>query len=99
VLRGRMDVDEDEAKYPTIDAMEAFRQQVSSIAVGYLRTASVEELNAARPMMTWGNKEKVLMPAHVVIRTQTHVYHHVGQVLAMCRLLGKPASGMDYPIA
>jgi len=98
VLHGRMDVDEDEANYPSIDAMEVFRQQVSSVTIGYLRTASVDELNRARTMMTWGDKEKSLVPARVIMRTQTHIYHHVGQIVAMCRLLGKPTSGMDFPI-
>ena len=65
----------------------------------YLRNASADELNTARPMMTWGNKEKVLVPAQVFMRTLTHIYQHQGQVAAMCRLLGKPIPpGLDYPI-
>jgi uncharacterized damage-inducible protein DinB len=36
--------------------------------------------------------------AHVFMRTLTHIYHHQGQIVAMCRL-GKPTAAMDYPIA
>jgi uncharacterized damage-inducible protein DinB len=32
------------------------------------------------------------------MRTMTHIYHHQGQVTAMCRLLGRPVNGLDYPI-
>jgi uncharacterized damage-inducible protein DinB len=99
VLQGRMDVDDDDPDYPTIESLEKYRQIVFSATGQYLRTASEKELNTPRPMITWGNKEKVLIPAQVIIRTQTHYYHHQGQIAAMCRLLGKPIGpGMDYPI-
>lgn len=98
VLQGRIDVDENDPDYPTIESLEVYRQQVLSATAEYLRASSVEELNTARSMMTWGNRKRILTPAHVFIRTQTHIYHHQGQIVAMCRLLGKPAAGMDYPI-
>ncbi len=99
VLEGRMDVDEDQADYPTAEILETFRQQVFALGENYLKGASVEELNTPRPMITWGNKERVLYPAHVIIRTQMHIYHHMGKVGAMCRIMGKPIPpGMDYPI-
>ena len=99
VLQGRIEVDEDDPDYPTVASLEAYRAAVFAATEAYLRAASAEELNTARAMMTWGNREKVLVPAHVVIRTQTHLYHHQGQITAMCRLLGKPCAGLDYPIA
>ena len=98
VLQGRIDVDEDSPDYPTVESLEAYRERVSAATEAYLRASPVEELNTPRPMMTWGNKERVLMPAHVFMRTLTHLYQHQGQVVAMCRLLGKPCTGLDYPI-
>jgi len=98
VLQGRIDADEDDPKYPTISSLEEYRQEVFATADGYLRTASGEELNTARPMQTWGGKERILIPAQVFLRTQMHIFHHQGQIAAMCRLLGKPIPGMDYPI-
>jgi uncharacterized damage-inducible protein DinB len=100
VLQGRMDVDEDQADYPTADRLEAFRQRIFASTEEYLRGASSEEFSTSRPMITWGNKERILIPAHVIIRTQMHIYHHFGQVAVMCRIMGKPIPpGMDYPIA
>lgn len=98
MLHGRIDVEETEHLYPTIDALEAGRERVAGAFADYLRGASAAELNTARAMKTWGNAERSLVPAHVFLRTLTHLYHHQGQVVAMCRLLGRPASGVDFPL-
>jgi len=98
VLQGRIDVDENISDYPTAKSLETYRQEIFSNTEAYLNSASEDELNTNRKMMTWGNNEKMLMPAHVFLRTQMHYYHHQGQILAMCRLFGKPANGFDFPI-
>lgn len=98
VLQGRIDADEDAPSYPTVPLLDRLRRQVFDATEHYLRTLSVEELNEARKMMTWGKREQLLIPAQVVLRTQTHLYHHQGQMAAMCRLLGRPSPGTDYPI-
>lgn len=98
VLQGRIDADDDASEYPTIESLSAYREEVFASTDAYLSGSDLEELNTARPMTTWGNAEKLLTPAHVVIRTQTHLYHHQGQVTAMCRQLGKPCQGLDFPI-
>ena len=98
VLQGRIDFDDDAPDYPTVASLEAYRQQVYAVTEAYFAEATTDELNTARPMMTWGNREQVLVPAHVFMRTLTHIYHHQGQITAMCRLLGKPIGGLDYPL-
>jgi uncharacterized damage-inducible protein DinB len=99
VLEGRIDVDENLADYPTVKSLEDFRTQVFVLTEEFLHTVSAEELNTARPVMTWGNRKQVLSPVQVILRTQMHLYHHQGQILAMCRLMGKACNGLDYPIA
>lgn len=97
VLEGRIDADENDPDYPTIDALAAYRVAVYELTDNYLAGATDAELNSARSMQTWGNNTKVLTPAHVFIRMQTHLFQHMGQVTAMCRLSGSPVpSGMDY---
>jgi len=98
VLEGRIDAEEDDPDYPTVETLEAYRREVFALTEGYLRAAAAEELNKPRTMMTWGDRERELTPAHVVMRTLTHLFHHQGQIVAMCRLLGKPTGGLDYPI-
>lgn len=98
VLRGRIDAEEDAHLYPTVASLEAYREQVAALTRDYLRSASPEELSNARPMRTWDGQERALIPAHIVVRTLMHIYHHAGKVGAMCRLMGKPWKGSDYPI-
>jgi uncharacterized damage-inducible protein DinB len=100
VLQACMDASEDEADAVSITALEAFRHRVFDATHLYLREASEDELTTQRPVLTWGGHEKMLAPIHVILRTQTHIFHHCGQVAAMCRLLGYPIpAGMDFPIA
>lgn len=98
VLEGRIDAEEDDHLYPTIGSLQSYREEIFQLTANHLESTTEEELLASRPMMTWGNKEKVLNPMNVILRTQTHIYHHQGQILAMCRLFGKPKNGLDYPI-
>jgi uncharacterized damage-inducible protein DinB len=98
VLEGRIDVQEDEDDYPTAERLETLRREIFELTTRYLRAATTEELNTPRRMMTWGDIERELVPAHVVLRTLTHTFHHQGQITAMCRLLGKPIGGLDYPL-
>lgn len=98
VIQGRMDVDENLDEYRTIDSLERYREEVFAGTEAYLEGASPEELSTPRPMVTWDGETRVLVPAHIVMRTQVHLYHHQGKILAMCRLLGKPGEGMNYPL-
>lgn len=98
VIQGRMDADDDDAAFPTIASLQAFRDAIASATRAYLAGASAAELNEARRMVVWGGAERVLAPARVILRTQTHVYQHTGQVAAMCRLLGRPVEAMEFPM-
>ncbi len=97
VLEGRIDVDDDDSRFPTVASLESWREAVFAVTVAYLAGATSDELNTPRSMTTWGGNEKVLVPAHVVMRTVAHLYHHQGQITAMCRLLDHPVGGLDYP--
>lgn len=90
--------DEPAEGYPDIASLLAYRGRIFSATEQYLRTASNDELNTPRPMTVWGGIQRELVPARVVMRTVTHIYHHLGQVLVMCRVMGRPAEGMDFPL-
>ncbi|MHC4952865.1 MAG: DinB family protein [Planctomycetota bacterium] len=99
VILGRMDASEEPADAASIDALESFRKSVTDATTEYLEGASDAELSSPRMMITWGGHEKELTPAHIILRTQVHLYHHMGQLAAMCRLLGHPIpAGLDYPL-
>ena len=100
VLRGLMLVDEREEDCASIDALRAYRAQVAETTATYLRETSDEALSERRNMTTWGDKQVELIPAHVVLRTQTHIYQHQGEIAVMCRQLGRPIPrGLDFPMA
>lgn len=95
VVRDAMDASEDPADAASIDTLASFRAATRA----YLRDASKAELNEPRAMRTFHGTRPALVPAHVVLRTQTHLYHHIGQVAAMCRLLDHPLpQGLDFPL-
>ncbi len=96
VLQGRVEADDNSDSFPTVATLEPYRAQVCAATEEYLQGASQAELNTSRRMLTWGDKEQVLIPAHVIMRTQTHIYQHQGQIVSMSRLMGKPAGGLDY---
>jgi uncharacterized damage-inducible protein DinB len=81
-------------------AIEAFRQQTASMTRSYLERASELELNAPREMISDPGQTRLLRPADVIMRIVTHIFNHQGQVLAMCRSIGKPNDeiDVDYPI-
>ena len=88
-------------KLPDLAAMEAFRQQTASVTRSYLDGASEAELNTLRAMISDPDRTRVLRPADVIMRVVTHIFNHQGQVLAMCRTIGKPndTHDLDYPIS
>jgi len=99
VVQGRYKEENGSADYPTVEALEAYRSQVAEATDAYLRQASEAELNTVREMWTWPGKMRMLVPAHIFMRTLTHIYQHQGQLLAMCRLLGRPGPGdLDFPL-
>lgn len=99
VLQGKMLTEEHEEDHASMAALHAFRDRVAEVTRAYLTDATDEALNERRMMTTWGGKDVELMPAHVVLRTQTHVYQHKGQIAAMARLLGRPVpEGLDFPL-
>jgi len=99
VLLGLMLVDEDDADHASIDALRAFRERVARETAAYLRATPDEALNAPTTVTTWGDRVVDVVPAHVLLRTQTHVFQHQGQVAAMARLLGRPIPrGLDFPL-
>jgi uncharacterized damage-inducible protein DinB len=85
---------------PDVAAMEAFRAATAARTRSYLERASEEDLNASRRMISDPGQTRLLRPADVIMRVVTHIFNHQGQVLAMCRAIGKPNAthDLDYPI-
>lgn len=99
VIRGAFRAEDDAHEFPTIASLESYRQRIAASTADYLRAATVAELNTRRTMLTWTGREHAIVPAHVILRTQTHFFHHEGQIAAMARLIGRPVPpGFDFPL-
>lgn len=98
VLQGRVEADLEPDDYPTLESLAEYRDRVAEAVEDYLSGASQETLNRAEDFATWGGKTKTLVPAHVVLRTITHLYHHLGQIQAICRLAGLRTRFVDFPL-
>jgi len=85
---------------PDVAALEAFRRTTAAVTRAYLERAGDAEVNAAREMVSDPGQTRRLRPADVILRVVTHIFNHQGQVLAMCRTIGKPntAIDLDYPV-
>ena len=85
---------------PDLGAIEAFREQTAAVTRSYLERATEAELNTPRMMISDPGQTRLLRPADVVMRVVTHIFNHQGQVLAMCRSIGRPNEtiDLDYPV-
>jgi uncharacterized damage-inducible protein DinB len=86
------------ADFPEVKALDAFRRRVAAMTADYLRTATVDDLNTARTLRLGGKRGPALRPAQVFLHAMTHAFHHKGQAVAMCRLLGYPPPDTDLPV-
>ncbi|MHC4841233.1 MAG: DinB family protein [Planctomycetota bacterium] len=99
VLNGQMLVDDDDTDSVDVPALGRFRESIFDVTENYLKQTNEEAINTLQQMVTYGDKQVELLPALVVLRTQTHIFQHIGQVAAMCRGFGKPIPrGMDFPV-
>ncbi|MGE0191538.1 MAG: DinB family protein [Planctomycetota bacterium] len=99
VVNGEMLVDEADADAASVDALEAFRQRVAARTRSWLEGMSDEALATPTPFLQYGGREATFAPAYAVLRTQTHVFHHIGQVKVMLRAFGHPVPpGLDFPM-
>lgn len=99
VIHGQMLVEERPEDFASIEALHAYRRRVAQVTAAYLHGATEAELNTRRKMKTFGGHEHELVPAQIIVRTQTHIFQHQGQIAAMARLLGRPIPrGLDFPL-
>lgn len=79
--------------------LQAKAKSVAQSTRDYIESTSVAELNARRERTVFLGNRVALIPAQIVMRTQTHLFQHFGQISAICRLLGKPIpDGFDFPL-
>jgi uncharacterized damage-inducible protein DinB len=71
------------------------KEQVSQSTDAYLSTLTDQQLEADTELRFSDGDACVRTPAFVLHHVLTHAFHHKGQIVAMCRLLGHPAPDTD----
>ncbi|MDF1702360.1 MAG: DinB family protein [Planctomycetota bacterium] len=100
VLQGSIRLDDDEAEHRDLASLRALRASVEATTAQYLGRLSDDDVSAARTVKNWKGDEVSLLPAHVLLRTQTHAYQHQGEIASMLRQLGHGfPPGLDFPLA
>ena len=88
-------VDQDPAARPTVSDARVLQREVSLNTVNYLSDLSEQHLNAETELHFSDGDTAVRTPALVLHHVLTHAFHHKGQIVSMCRILGYPAPDTD----
>ncbi len=88
-------VDQDPAAWPTVSDARALQREVSLKTLNYLSGLSEQGLNAGIELHFSDRDTAVSTPALVLHHVLTHAFHHKGQIVSMCRILGYPAPDTD----
>jgi uncharacterized damage-inducible protein DinB len=78
-----------------LDVLVEWRREVVAGTIAYLDALPPEDLHkplAAYPDY-WGGPQR--SPSFMLHHVLTHTFHHKGQIVAMCRMLGHPTPDTD----
>lgn len=91
-LQGFQYIDQSPAECPTIAETTALESEISRQTHNYLSGLTDQQLNSDTKLRFSDGDVAVRIPALVLHHVLTHAFHHKGQVVAMCRVLGLPCS-------
>jgi uncharacterized damage-inducible protein DinB len=88
-------VDQEPAKWPAASDARLLQSEVSTRTLDYLSRLSDQNLVAPTELHFPDGDVAVRTPALIVHHVLTHAFHHKGQIVSMCRILGYPAPDTD----
>ncbi len=88
-------VDQDPANLPTVSDARRLQSEVSTRTLNYLSGLSEQHLVTAKELHFSDGDVAVRTPALILHHVLTHAFHHKGQIVSMCRILGYPAPDTD----
>jgi uncharacterized damage-inducible protein DinB len=87
--------DHDPSDWPNVAHARTLQGMVSAHTLAYLAGVTNEQLNSDTELHFSDGDVAVRTPALVLHHVLTHAFHHKGQIVAMCRMLGYPAPDTD----
>jgi uncharacterized damage-inducible protein DinB len=94
-LQGLPYTDRAPSEFPDVACARFLQQEVGRQTLAYLATLTDQQLNADTEIRFSDGDTAVRTPTFVLHHVFTHAFHHKGQIVAMCRLLGHPAPYTD----
>ena len=94
-LQGAWYADRTVEDCPGLADVRHLQQEVSQSTHAYLSALSNQQLNADTELHFSDGDVAVRTPALILHHVLTHAFHHKGQIVAMCRVLGRPAPDTD----
>lgn len=99
VMQGDPRYDDDADEHETLEALRALHAKVRADTAAYLSGLSDEDASTPQTVTKWNGDTAEITPAHALLRTQTHIFQHRGEVASMLRLLGHSHPSMlDFPV-
>lgn len=95
MLQGLSYHDRTVADCPGIDAARLLQDNVREQTLAYLSSLDNKQLNSPAELHFPDGEVAIRTPALILHHMLTHAFHHKGQIVAMCRLLGYPAPDTD----
>jgi len=85
----------DPARWPTLADALALQGEARAQTLAYLAGLTEQDLNTPVEIRFSETDILVRTPALILHHVFTHAFHHKGQIVAMCRILGHPAPLTD----
>lgn len=87
--------DRSPSDYPSVADAKLLQRETGDRTLAYLSGLTNEQLNGNTELRFPDGDTQVRTPAFVIHHVLTHAFHHKGQIVAMCRVLGYPAPDTD----
>ncbi len=94
-LQGARYEDKEPGAWPSVRDVRVLQCEVNANTLAYLSGLTDEQLNADTELNFSDGDKAVCTPALVLHHILTHAFHHKGQIVCMCRILGHPAPDTD----
>ena len=94
-LQGQFYVDRAAEAVRTVDDARQLERETMARTEAYLSGLTDAQLNSDQELRFRDGDTTMRTPALVLHHMLTHAFHHKGQVVAMCRLLGRPVADTD----
>jgi uncharacterized damage-inducible protein DinB len=95
IANGREFIEWDHQSFHDAPAIFTAYQPVAARTREWISGMTTEELLQPRKVLFSEGNSALVAPAPMLHHVLTHGYHHKGQIVAMCRILGYPAPETD----